>query len=296
MKKLAFLISLLALPLFACSSKSTEQAKTEDSEAKPEAAKPEAKAAEPDIVGEEVEYKDGEVTMKGFLAYDAARKDKRPGVLVIHEWWGHNEYARKRAKMLAELGYTALAVDMYGDGQQAEHPKDAQKFVAQVTDNMDVAKSRFLAALETLKAHETTDPEQMATVGYCFGGSIALHMARFGVDLDGVASFHGGLSTDAPAKMGEVKASVLVCHGEADSFIPAEAVETFKKEMALAGVDYTFKSYEGATHAFTNPDADEHAKKFELPIAYDPEADKQSWEELEGFLERIFQEQQAGGK
>lgn len=298
MKKIAFLLAILAIPLSACNSKSGEKAQPEQGKTAPEAetktgtdkaAEPGAPAGEPNIVGEEVSYAQGEVTMKGFLAYDAAREGKRPGVLVVHEWWGHNEYARKRARMLAELGYTALAVDMYGDGQQAHHPKEAQELVAEVTQSMDVAKGRFLAALETLRKHESTDPDRIAAIGYCFGGSIVLHMARFGIDLDGVVSFHGGLSTDVPAKMGEVKASVLVCHGGADTFVPEAEVEAFKKEMALAGVDYTFKVYEGATHAFTSPEADEHAKNLGLPIAYHPEADKESWAEMQRFFDRIFE-------
>jgi dienelactone hydrolase len=242
----------------------------------------------PQIKGEEVSYTGGGVTMKGYLAYDANVKGKRPGVLVVHEWWGHNEYARKRARMLAELGYTALAVDMYGDGKQAMHPDDAGKFSGGLFKNFDTAKARFLAAMDTLKKHETVDPARIAAIGYCFGGGIVLNMARQGMDLKGVASFHGMLDAVKPAKAGEVKAKIIVFHGADDKFIPAEKVEAFKKEMKDAKVDMTFISYPGAIHSFTNPDATDLGKKFNLPLAYNADADKKSWGELKKFLSEIF--------
>lgn len=242
------------------------------------------------IHGEEVEYTADGVALKGYLAYDRSLDGPRPGVLVVHEWWGHNEYARKRARMLAELGYTALAVDMYGEGKQAAHPDEAGAFSSQVMQNLKVAKARFLAALELLKNHETTDPEQMAAIGYCFGGGVVLHMARMGVDLDGVVSFHGSLTTETPAQPGEVKAKILVCHGGADQFISDEQVEQFKEEMRKANVDFEFKVYEGATHSFTNPAADSLAQEFGIPIGYHPEADRQSWEDMKAFFNRIFED------
>lgn len=240
------------------------------------------------IKGEEVTYSGGGVTMKGYLAYDDALKGNHPGVLVVHEWWGHNEYARNRARMLASLGYTALAVDMYGDGKQAAHPDDAGKFAGEVMSNMENAQARFTAAMQFLRQQKMTDPQRIAAIGYCFGGGVVLEMARRGVDLRGVASFHGSLSTKNPAQPGTVKASILVCHGGADSFIPPEAVEAFKKEMTDAKVDYTFLVYEGAKHSFTNPDADKYAKEFNLPIGYNAEADKKSWAALIDFLKKIF--------
>ncbi len=237
---------------------------------------------------EEVTYSADGVTMKGYLAYDDAVKGKRPGVIVVHEWWGHNEYARKRARMLAELGYTALAVDMYGDGKQANHPNDASKFAGEVMQNLEGAKARFNAALELLKQHKTVDATRTAAIGYCFGGGVVLHMARFGVDLKGVASFHGSYATQTPAEKGKVKAAVLVCHGAADKFATAEQIEGIKKEMQNAGVDFQFNSYEGAEHSFTNPAADEAGKKFELPLAYNKAADEKSWADLQQFFKRIF--------
>lgn len=240
------------------------------------------------VQDKEVQYSAGGVTLKGYLAFDDAVKGKRPGVLVVHEWWGHNDYARKRARMLAELGYTALAVDMYGDGKQAGHPDDAGRFAGEVSRNMPVAKARFLAALNFLKSDPTVDADKIAAIGYCFGGGIALNMARSGVDLEGVVSFHGSLGTENPARPGVVKARVLVCHGAADELVTPEQVEAFKNEMSGAGVDYTFLAYEGAKHSFTNPDADRFAKEFGLSVGYNAQADQISWVDMQEFFKKIF--------
>ncbi len=242
----------------------------------------------PDIKHEEVTYKADTLTMKGYLAYDAAIEGKRPGILVVHEWWGHNEYARKRADMLAELGYAALAVDMYGDGKKADHPADAMKFASQVMQNVDQAKVRFLAGLEKLKSYPFVDPDKIAAIGYCFGGGVVLHMARMGVDLDGVVSFHGSIATQMPAEKDSVKAQILVCNGADDSFVTQEQIDAFKQEMDSAGVSYQFINYPGAKHSFTNPEADAFAKKFDMPLAYNAKADTASWEDMETFLQKIF--------
>lgn len=247
-----------------------------------------ASVAQAKVVGEEVSYTDNGVTMKGYLAYDKNIKGKRPGVLVVHEWWGHNDYARKRAMMLAGMGYTALAVDMYGDGKTAEHPDDAGKFAAAVSKNMPVAKSRFEAAMKTLKKQPSVAPDQIAAIGYCFGGGLVLNMARAGVDLKGVASFHGSLATDSPAEKGKVKARVAVFTGADDAMVPKAQVDAFAKEMEAAGVDYRLASYPGVKHSFTNPAADDYAAKFKLPLAYNAEADKDSWTQLGDFLVDLF--------
>ncbi len=247
-----------------------------------------ATAALAQIKTEEVSYSADSVTMKGYIAYDAKLLGKRPGILVVHEWWGHNEYARKRARMLAELGYTALAVDMYGEGKQAAHPDDAGKFAGEVMKNLEVGKTRFLAAMELLKKHETVDAENIGAIGYCFGGATVLAMARMGVDVKGVVSFHGSLATPARAKEGDVKARVLVCHGAADVFISKEDVDALKKEMRDAKVDFKFVAYPGAKHSFTNPDADENGKKFAIPIAYNAKADKASWNDMKAFFKKTF--------
>lgn len=242
----------------------------------------------PDIQTEEVTYRSGDTELQGYLAWDANQKGPRPGILVVHEWWGHGEYVRKRARMLAELGYTALALDMYGEGKFADHPDDAAKFMNETIANMDVAKDRFMAAYELLQKHGTTNPDDISAIGYCFGGAVVLHMARFGVDLDGVVSFHGNLGTEAPAKKGDVKAEVLVLHGGADDLVPPEQVAAFKKEMEAAEVDYTFIAYPGVKHAFTNQAATENGKKFEMPLAYDAEADEKSWDEMKKFLAELY--------
>jgi dienelactone hydrolase len=240
------------------------------------------------VQGKEVDYSAEGVTLKGYLAYDDAVEGKRPGVLVVHEWWGHNEYARERARMLAELGYTALAVDMYGDGKQADHPDDAGKFAGEVSQNMPVAKARFMAALDFLKGQETVDAQKIAAIGYCFGGGVVLNMARMGVDLKGVVSFHGSLGTENPAQPGTVKARVLVCHGAVDSFVTVQQIEDFKKEMESAGADYRFIAYEGAVHSFTNPDADRYAREFGLGVGYNATADQRSWADMQSFLKEVF--------
>lgn len=241
-----------------------------------------------EVVGKEVTYTADGTTLKGYLAYDNAKPGARPGVLVIHEWWGHNAYARKRAEMLAELGYVALAVDMFGDGKTADHPKDAGAFAGAVMGDIEVGEARFKAAMDFLKSQSQTDGERIAAIGYCFGGAIALHMARIGMPLDAVASFHGNLSPKTEAQEGKVKARILVCNGADDSFIPKEQIEAFHREMADANVDYQFENYPGAKHGFTNPDATALGKKFDLELAYQEKADRKSWEALKKLLREVF--------
>ncbi|MGP8155111.1 MAG: dienelactone hydrolase family protein [Smithella sp.] len=242
------------------------------------------------IKGKVVTYRAGNVIMKGYLAFDKNIKGKRPGVLIVHEWWGQNEYVHKRARMIAGLGYTTLALDMYGGGRIAKHPEDAGKFATEVMKNTAIEEGRFMAALEFLKKQKNVDPERIAAIGYCFGGGVVLHMARQGVDLKGVASFHGSLATAKPAEPGVIKAKILVLNGDADKFTTPEQIESFKLEMKNAGADFQFISYPQAMHAFTNPDADVYAKKFNMPIGYNADADKKSWAELDKFLAGIFKE------
>ncbi len=241
-----------------------------------------------DIRSETLSYQVGDSTFTGYIAYDANQSGPRPGVLVVHEWWGHDDYVRQRADMLAELGYTALALDMYGEGKLAEHPEDAQQFMMAVMSNLELAEARFQAAKAVLHEHETTNPDKTAAIGYCFGGGVVLHMARRGLDLDGVASFHGSLATEAPARAGEVNAAVLVLNGADDPMVTEEQITAFKEEMSEAGVDYRFVNYPGAVHSFTNPGATAVGEEFDMPLAYDEDADQQSWAELEAFLARIF--------
>ena len=246
------------------------------------------------VHAEEVEYTSSGVTMKGFLAYDGSIKGKRPGVLVVHEWWGHNDYARRRALMLAELGYTALAVDMYGDGKVAAHPEDAGRFSSEVGGNIPLMTERFNRALKFLKGEDTVDEGRVGAIGYCFGGTVVLHMVRgegeAGSSLKGVASFHGGLGPIGTAayRGGRAKAKVFVAHGGEDNFTPPERVLAFREEMEDLGFDLDFKVYPGAPHSFTNPAADEYAERFNIPLGYSEEADRASWMDLKNFLEDIF--------
>lgn len=247
-----------------------------------------APAAWAEVKGHPVSYQAGGVTMKGYLAYDDAIKGKRPGVLVVHEWWGHNDYARRRALMLAEMGYTTLAVDMYGNGKTAQHPDDAGKFSGELRKNMGTAKARFDAAMKLLQKDKTVDPNKIGAIGYCFGGGVVLEMARLGEPLIAVASFHGGLSTDTPAQPGKVKARIAVFTGADDPMAPQDQVAAFKQEMDRAKVSYKVVSYPGVKHSFTNPAADEYGKKFGLPLAYNAAADKDSWAQTGAFLSEAF--------
>jgi dienelactone hydrolase len=234
---------------------------------------------------ETVEYKVGDQTYKGFLAYDDAVKSKRPGVLVAPEWWGLNDYPKSRAKQLAELGYVAFVADYYGDGKTTEDANEAGKLASAVRP--DPVKFRALgqAALRELKARPEVDPSKIAAIGYCFGGSAVLELARDGADLKGVVSFHGALATGKPAKEGDVKARVLALHGADDSFVKEPEVDAFEKEMAAAKVDYRLVSYPGAEHAFTNPGVD----TYNLPGAkYNADADKASWEAMSKFLADVL--------
>lgn len=240
------------------------------------------------VVGTPVEYSAQGVTLKGYYAYDDAHPGKRPGVLVVHEWWGHNEYTRRRARMLAELGYAALAVDMYGDGKQAMHPDDAGKFAAETMNNFDAARARFQAAQDFLDRQPQVDGKRVAAIGYCFGGGVVLNMARQGADLKGVAVFHGSLAAVKPAQPGSVKARILVFNGADDKFVSPEAIAAFKKEMTEAKADFRFESLPGAIHGFSNPDATELGKKFNMPLRYDAAADKKSWAEMQVFLKDVL--------
>ena len=241
-------------------------------------------ATTPQIEHSEIDYTSGKDVMKGYMAYPSDTTKKYPAVIVVHEWWGHNEYARERADMLAQQGYVAFALDMYGEGKQADHPKDAMKFSQAVFKNIKQAKSRFTAALETLKAQPHVDKDRIGAIGYCFGGGIVLSMARMGVDLNAVASFHGSLKSPLKAKKGSFSGSAYVFNGAADPMVSAEDIAGIKSEFKKAGIPLEFKNYDGAQHAFTNPGATELGKKFGLPLSYNEAADKDSWNSLLKFF------------
>lgn len=240
------------------------------------------------VVTEEIKYDVGGKTFTGYMAYDDAVKGKRPGILVLHEWWGHDDYARKRASMLAELGYTAFALDMYGSGVLAKHPDDAKKFMNAMFSDMKNTTARFRAAHNLLKNHKTVDGDKTASIGYCMGGGLSLNMARMGEELDGVIVLHGSLGTKNPAKPGDIKAKILVLNGADDPFVPPEQVAGFEKEMKAAKVDYKLVNYKGAKHSFSVEGADEKGKKFGMPLEYNKKADTESWKEIQNFLKTTF--------
>lgn len=229
-------------------------------------------------------YQHNGVELTGYLAHDSSLEGPRPGVIVVHEWWGHDENARHRAEMLAEAGYVALALDMYGTGKLAEHPSTAREFATAVRTNRDVMMGRFEAAEALLRGHELTGDQPLAAIGYCFGGSVVLEAARAGADLAMVASFHGALNTSNPAQPDSIKADILVFNGAEDPMVPAEQIAAFREEMAAAGVLYTFVDFAGATHSFTNPGADAIAEQFGMPVGYDARADRDSWNWLIAYL------------
>lgn len=239
----------------------------------------------------EIPYQSADGTrLIGYYAYDDSIKGPRPGVVVVHEWWGLNDYAKRRARDLAGLGYSALAIDMYGDGNNTEHPKDAMAFMQAALKDSSAASARFQAGLDLLKQQPQTDPRKLAAIGYCFGGAVALNAARQGVPLAGVVSFHGALATQTPATPGAVKAKILVEHGALDSMVTADNVAAFKTEMDKAGADYRFVSLEGAKHGFSNPDADRlgHGEHGGPDIGYNKAADVKSWADMQAFLKKIF--------
>jgi len=239
---------------------------------------------------EEVSYQNDSVNMKGFIAYDDSISGKRPGVIIVHEWWGHTDYTRDRAKMLAKLGFTAISLDMYGDGKTANHPKDAKGFAMEAKQNMDVAQARFEAGMSVLKNHSTVNPDQISALGYCFGGGIVLDMIRRGVELDLAGIFHGGLKTKSPAEPGSLSGTkVMVFNGADDQSIKLEHVQNFIGEMANAKADLTVVNYPDTVHAFTNPEATDLGKKFNFGnLRYNPEADHDSWSKFTNSLSELY--------
>lgn len=241
----------------------------------------------PAIKEENITYSADGVSMNGFVVYDSNNTEKRPAILVVHEWWGLNDYAKRRAKELAELGYIAMAVDMYGDGKTADNPDSALKLAMPFYQNTTMAKTRFDAALAKLKTYNLADDGKIAAIGYCFGGAMVLNMAKLGENLAGVVSFHGNLNV-VPANKELLKAKILVCHGADDPLVPQAEVDLFKKQMDSIGATYTFKAYPGAKHAFTNPNATALGEQFKMPIAYNAAADTASWNDMKEFFGTIF--------
>lgn len=269
---LNLLVLAASISFTACNN--SEQSKTETSK-------------EPKFKEENVTYEGDSITMNGYIVYDENKEGARPAVLVVPEWWGQNDYTKQRAKQLAELGYIAMAVDMYGNGKQADNPDSAGKLAMPFYTDPQMAKRRFDAALAKLRTYGQVDQSKVAAIGYCFGGAIVLNMAKLGDDLKGVVSFHGDLR-GVPANKELTKASILVCHGLADQFVPQAQVDQFRHQMDSAGIPFTFKAYPDAMHAFTNPNATALGEKFKLPIAYNAAADSASWKDMKEFFGKIF--------
>jgi dienelactone hydrolase len=238
----------------------------------------------------EVDYEVNGTSFTGYMAYDDSVSGERPGVLVVHEWWGHNEFARDQAEKLAMAGYTAFALDMYGSGRVADHPDTAGRFSKEATSKFQQVVDRFNKAREILADHETVNAEHIAAQGYCFGGAVVLNMARSGADLDGVVSYHGSLGGLVPAEAGDVDARVLVYTGGADNFVPPDQVAGFVQEMQKASADLTLVSFPGVKHSFMNPGADDYAEEFGMPIAYDADAAERAWRGTLAFYEQVFRD------
>ncbi|MBS1759887.1 MAG: dienelactone hydrolase family protein [Bacteroidetes bacterium] len=226
-------------------------------------------------------------TRNNFVVYDESLTGKIPVVFIIHEWWGINDYIRQRARQIASLGYFAVAIDMYGDNKYGPDPESAGALAAPFYDKPEIAKPIFEAALAKITSFTQADTSKMAAIGYCYGGAMVLNLARFGENLKGVVGFHGNLNVTQPEK-GVLKAEILVCHGAADPYVKEEEVVKFKKQMDSIGAPYIVKEYPDAVHGFTNPAATEIGKKYNMAVAYDEKADKESWAEMKSFLSKIF--------
>lgn len=232
-----------------------------------------------------ITYKDGDVECRGFLAYDDSISGPRPGVLVVHEWWGLDDYARRRARELAEAGYVAFAADMYGEGKTVAHPKDAGEMAGKVRANVAAWRQRGLAALKVLTSQPECDAGKVAAIGYCFGGSTALQLAYTGADLKAIATFHAALPAATATEAGAVKGEILVCNGANDTFIPAPAIQAFKQGLETGHVKFEFVSYPGAVHSFTVPDSGKHGNP---GMQYNEAADKDSWAKMQALFNKTL--------
>ena len=245
--------------------------------------------ANANVLTKEMHYTAGGASLKGYVAFDDAISEKRPGVLIVHEWWGHNEYIRSRARMLAEIGYTAFAVDIYGDGKLANHPKQAGEFMQAAFKNFGATKAKFEKAVEILQKHKTLDSNKIAAIGYCFGGEVLLRLARSGTNLSGVVAFHSALPLEPPISKDKMTTSIFVANGSEDSFLTSDKVAKFAQQMVDANADFTYLNLPGVKHSYTNPKADELSKKFKLPnLKYDKQADEHSWQAMQQFFDYIF--------
>jgi dienelactone hydrolase len=272
---------LFAPAIILCSAAILLSCNSGDKETKTETKAPKLKE-------ENISYKLDSLTMDGYIVYDENIEGKRPAIVVVHEWWGLNDYSKSRARQLAEMGYVAMAIDMYGNGRRADNPKDAEALCKPFYMDPPLAKKHFDAALAKFKENAQVDTANMAGIGYCFGGGLLLNVTIMGEPLKAIASFHGTMPF-IPAGKNLMNVKTLVCNGELDTaFVPPAEIAAFKKQMDSVGAEYIFKNYAGATHAFSNPAATELGKKFNLPIAYNAAADSASWNDLKIFFSKMF--------
>ena len=237
------------------------------------------------MVARVIPYMHGDTQLQGYLVYDDSFGQPQPGIMVVHEWWGLNDYAKKRAEQLASLGYVAFAADMYGRGKVTSHPNQASEWMSQITKNVGFWKDRALTGLEILKKNERVDPSRLGAIGYCFGGSTVQQLAYSGADLKAIVSFHGGL-INPPAKASDlVKASFLICHGADDPFVTEQDLQKYLSLMKATSLDWEMIIYGGAKHSFTNPDADKAGME---ALKYNPVADRRSWAQMKLFFNEFF--------
>ncbi|MEJ2232217.1 MAG: dienelactone hydrolase family protein, partial [Nitrospirales bacterium] len=230
-------------------------------------------------------YSHVEVPVEGVLSWDDAREGKRPGILVVHEWWGLNEYARTRAEQLAALGYVALAVDMYGKGKVTSHADEARQWMQQITANVETWQARAREGLRLLQADPRVDPTRLAAIGYCFGGATVMQMVYGGAPVKGVVSFHGSLPLPPSSLAVKGSPKVLIAHGEIDPFLTPDHIAKFTKALDGAGLDWQMVIYGGAQHGFTNPSANQYGMK---GLQYQEQADRRSWEHMKLFFDELF--------
>lgn len=241
-----------------------------------------------DIITQVLEFQVGDTTHKAYMAVNEQSATSKPGVLVLHEWWGMNDNIHRRVHMLAELGYAAMSIDLFGDGQVAADADQAAAMMNAAFNDLEHTSEVLEQGLQLLNTQSIVDSERTAAIGYCFGGAMALHSARLGLPLAAVVSFHGALGATRPISAGDVKAQILICHGEADSMVSMQDLDGFKTEMDAAGVNYDVVTYADAKHGFTNPEADSNAAKYGVDVGYQQQADEQSWQAMQNFFNKVF--------
>jgi dienelactone hydrolase len=244
-----------------------------------------AMSVQAEIKTELIDYRDGDVVLQGYLAYDDAQTGSRPGILIVHQWMGLTDYEKMRARQLAELGYVAFAADIYGKNVSPQNMEEAAEQAGKYRSNRQLLRERAAAGLNWLRQHELTDSTRVAAIGYCFGGGTVLELARSGAHVNGVVSFHGNLDTPDPEDARQIIGKVLVCHGAEDPHVTIENVDAFQREMDDAGVDWYMISYGGAVHGFTQPGAGDDPSR---GVAYNAAADRRSWRAMRNFFDEIF--------